>query len=173
MITEIKRLYDKVYREKNKEKIRVRVADWALKNKDRKKKTNSVWKKKNYNKFKNYQDNYRILNKEQIRVKNQKVYQKNKSKYSHRSLVKNYGITLEQYNQILLKQGSVCAICGGLNKNRRLCIDHDHKTGKVRGILCDNCNKGLGNFLDTPTLLLKAVKYLSTSVDKELTAQLK
>jgi hypothetical protein len=54
---------------------------------------------------------------------------------------------------------SVCQICG-LKDRRSLNIDHCHTTGKVRGLLCDNCNKGLGLFKDNPDLLNNAVKYL-------------
>ena len=56
-----------------------------------------------------------------------------------------------------------CFICG-LDKDRRnLCVDHCHTTGKVRGLLCDNCNVGLGRFKDNITLLEKAIKYLNDS----------
>ena len=84
------------------------------------------------------------------------------------SLKKNYGIGIADFNVMLSKQNNVCAICGkpekDLNHNtgtpRNLAVDHDHKTGKIRGLLCGNCNKGLGKFLDDPELLLKAVNYL-------------
>jgi len=56
-----------------------------------------------------------------------------------------------------------CFICG-LDKDRRnLCIDHCHTTGKIRGLLCDSCNVGLGRFKDNTNLLEKAIKYLNDS----------
>ena len=81
---------------------------------------------------------------------------------------KSFGITEEDYEVILEQQRGVCAICGdGPNahwvrsqKNKVLAVDHDHKTGKIRGLLCAKCNAGLGAFLDNPKLLRKAVKYL-------------
>lgn len=78
-----------------------------------------------------------------------------------------YGITLIEYEAMLEAQGGVCAICGEkeTRKNRytgicRLHIDHDHKTGEVRGLLCSSCNFALGGFRDDPEILIKAMKYL-------------
>jgi hypothetical protein len=62
-----------------------------------------------------------------------------------------YGITKEQLGQ------DCCQICGGY---QRLSIDHDHNTGKVRGLLCSPCNIGLGGFKDNPHSLTKAIEYL-------------
>jgi hypothetical protein len=74
-----------------------------------------------------------------------------------------YGITLEQYNEMFEKQGGVCAICGAKpskvngTKKKHLHVDHDHKTGKVRGLLCVTCNVKLG-FMEK--YYEKAKKYL-------------
>lgn len=70
---------------------------------------------------------------------------------------RRYGIDLPEYEALLAAQGGVCAICGAESPNH---IDHDHATGKVRGILCFNCNGGLGQFHDDKSLLLSAVLYL-------------
>lgn len=74
----------------------------------------------------------------------------------------HYGITPEEYYTILDAQGGGCAICGGLqSKNgRALHVDHDHSSGKVRGILCDRCNTSIGKFDESPTLLRKAAAYV-------------
>lgn len=76
-----------------------------------------------------------------------------------------YGITLEQYNQMLLTQGNVCAICrkGESVLGRSLCVDHDHKTGKPRGLLCLDCNSGIGHLKDDTSYLLRAIKYLNNN----------
>jgi hypothetical protein len=59
--------------------------------------------------------------------------------------LKKYGMTLEQYEAMHEAQKGLCAICGEPNQNNRiLCVDHDHKTGKVRKLLCTNCNSKLG-----------------------------
>lgn len=68
-----------------------------------------------------------------------------------------YGITYEEEQNLLRKQGFKCAICGDTKK---LSIDHDHKSGKIRMILCGKCNTGIGMFNDSIMLLRKAVKYL-------------
>lgn len=74
-----------------------------------------------------------------------------------------YGLTSEEYEALLAKQGGVCAICGldeWPGKHNVPRVDHDHKTGRVRGILCDHCNFGLGKFKDDPARLIAAVRYL-------------
>jgi len=70
-----------------------------------------------------------------------------------------YQLTQDRYESMLKEQGGVCLICYSSNK---LVIDHDHSTGKVRGILCDHCNRGLGYFRDNPESLLTAANYLET-----------
>jgi len=77
-----------------------------------------------------------------------------------------YGITIEEYNELLDKQQGKCAICktdkparfGRISKSFH--VDHDHKTDKIRGLLCSKCNQGLGYFNDDPDLLERAIKYL-------------
>ncbi len=84
------------------------------------------------------------------------------------SKLKNmYGITLAQYEAMLETQKHVCAICGqpetrvrGKRGLTRLAVDHDHVTGKVRGLLCAKCNAGIGHFNDSCLLLAKAIVYL-------------
>jgi len=67
-----------------------------------------------------------------------------------------YGLTEEQYAEILARQGGRCAMCEEIQK---LVIDHDHISGKVRGLLCISCNTGL-NFVERPQWLDRALKYL-------------
>lgn len=75
-------------------------------------------------------------------------------------LKKLYGITVEQYNEMLESQGGVCAICHDNNiRELKLAVDHDHETGKVRGLLCDRCNRGIG-LLRTIKNVKSAYKYL-------------
>ena len=74
---------------------------------------------------------------------------------------KKYGLTSASYKALLASQGGVCAICGNPpSEERRLSIDHDHDTNEVRGILCELCNRGLGQFGDRLDLLLRAADYL-------------
>jgi hypothetical protein len=73
-----------------------------------------------------------------------------------------FGITPEIYDQMLVEQDGKCAICGVpcFVEKRALAVDHDHKTNSVRGLLCINCNTGLGKFKDNATVLMKAAQYL-------------
>lgn len=75
-------------------------------------------------------------------------------------LVRKYGITADEYDEMLSKQSGGCGICGRTFGRIRLAVDHDHKTGKIRGILCENCNMGLGMFKDDTKLLSAAIEYL-------------
>lgn len=88
-----------------------------------------------------------------------------------RHLWRKYGITRGEWESLFELQGGCCAICGvPLQPGPRLrtdpvmgkvCVDHCHDTGMVRGLLCDPCNKGLGSFRDNPDLLANAIKYLT------------
>lgn len=78
-------------------------------------------------------------------------------------LRKLYGLTPERYDELLIAQGGGCAICGRPDAHKggiRLHVDHDHDTGKVRGLLCSRCNQSIGAFEDDPALLRLAVAYL-------------
>jgi hypothetical protein len=81
---------------------------------------------------------------------------------AHRWLTK-YGITPEQYDQMLLDQGGGCAICGSEEEGRGkefLHVDHDHKTGKVRGLLCFGCNSGIGHLREDTEIMHSAIHYI-------------
>lgn len=78
-----------------------------------------------------------------------------------RKLKSAYGLTIEDYNRMLRKQGGTCAICFRPPNGERLVVDHDHIQNKVRGLLCSRCNKGIGMLEDNPRLLSKAVTYLN------------
>lgn len=89
-------------------------------------------------------------------------------KRHHQHVKRKFGISHDDYNKMLLSQGNKCAICGTENPSRNgksvknFAVDHDHKTGKVRSLLCTPCNQGLGDFLDNPTLLRQAATYLES-----------
>lgn len=96
---------------------------------------------------------------------------RNKRKYDseyHRSynLKKNHNITSEEYNKMFVKQNKLCGICQKdltILKKNNVHLDHCHKTGKIRGILCLNCNFGLGSFKDNEEFLEKAIQYLKAA----------
>lgn len=105
---------------------------------------------------KNRQDNL-LRYKEQDRIRNITP------KHRGERLLCNYGITLEKYDALLAEQGGVCAICKkeeSSKKKKNLTVDHDHSTGVVRGLLCHQCNSGLGMFRDSSSLTQAATEYL-------------
>lgn len=79
-----------------------------------------------------------------------------------RNMVNRYGITATDYAKMLVAQQGCCKICGK-DTLERLNIDHNHITGKVRGLLCRLCNMGIGHFVDSPALLRKAAEYLESN----------
>lgn len=101
-------------------------------------------------------------------------HKEEKSEYGHQyragrkeeivgyALQRTYGITLAEYDTMLIAQGGGCAICGRSpeENGRRLGVDHDHETGEVRGLLCGNCNQGIGFFKDDTGRLRSAANYL-------------
>jgi len=141
---------------------------WRLANPDKARETVRRSSKKHYAKRRAYQLEYNKKNRDKIRQTEREYYWKNKEKIDEKNrkrfLLQLYGITVEQYDDILKSQNGGCKICGKQCKSgRKLAVDHDHKTKKVRGILCMNCNKGIGHFLDDPILLKKALTYLEDS----------
>ena len=78
-----------------------------------------------------------------------------------RNLRNKYGLSVEDYAMLFESCGGKCAICGTTQfGTKRPHVDHDHETGKVRGLLCSRCNLGIGYFGDSPELLLEAAAYL-------------
>jgi hypothetical protein len=82
---------------------------------------------------------------------------KNKLYFRNVKLLKRYGISLEEYGQMLKVQDGRCKIC---NKEKVLHVDHCHASNKIRGLLCQHCNNGLGCFKDDPILIDRALEYL-------------
>ena len=92
---------------------------------------------------------------------------KNKEKTKFYDIQKKYDLSKEEYCQMLEKQKHSCAICLTHVENiekKTLCVDHCHKTGKVRGLLCGPCNRALGLFCDDKKTLLSSIKYLENKL---------
>jgi hypothetical protein len=114
------------------------------------------------------QRRYRENNREKKRQSGRDWYRKQGLDVKRRMLLKKwYGITIEDYADLLEKQNGLCAICGEnrnpVHKNGTewsLCVDHNHDTGKVRGLLCGKCNTAIGMMDDRLDLVLKAADYL-------------
>lgn len=93
-------------------------------------------------------------------------YDRNQDRVHAVHILRRYGITMEEFQQMVEAQNGLCAICAQPPKGKHyLSVDHSHATGKVRGLLCDNCNKGIGNLQDSPEVLEKAAAYLRSKRD--------
>jgi len=125
---------------------------------DRGKEKSKEWYESNQDKIKAYREYYKS---------NPEYVAKTKEYHKRKRLKDDYNLTLEQYGAILTKQGNCCAICKNgrpdvAGKKTMFHVDHDHTTGKIRGLLCHNCNVALGLMKDSPYLLRKAAEYLDS-----------
>lgn len=101
----------------------------------------------------------------QYREEKKRHYLKYRDGYRSRQLKRQFGIDLNRYNEMFAEQEGKCKSCGTHQKDLRLglSVDHCHKTGKVRGLLCGNCNTALGLLKDDPVLIEKLLTYLADS----------
>jgi Recombination endonuclease VII len=102
--------------------------------------------------------------KEYNRLKGQRYREENPQFDRAMKLKHKYGLTIEAWDRLHDLQLGRCAICRmPLTEAKRICVDHDHRTGLVRGLLCDVCNLGVGCFRDDPDRCLLAARYLAES----------
>jgi hypothetical protein len=100
----------------------------------------------------------------QWRKDNPENTEKHLARMRERSKERRYGITQEEFDQMLIRQNNKCKICSGNFKSSKdTHIDHCHNTNKVRGLLCNNCNMALGQFMDNTDIMDNAIKYLQKS----------
>lgn len=154
--------YYVAYRAKNRERLRIYAREWARAHRPQGQLTpseakqgprNPMWKggKDSPSKQPGYLKEWRKKNEDYIRDKEYK---------------KRFRASLKEYDRLLAKQEGVCAICCCVPSRRRLDMDHCHDTGKVRGLLCDTCNRAIGLFDDNPELLRQAARYLENASTK-------
>ena len=107
---------------------------------------------------------YRQIHKTELVERDKEYYQTKKGKFNNRKrrLRNKYEITIEAHRLIYILQNGKCAICKQPTAYDKMSTDHDHQTGKVRGLLCHQCNIGLGNFKDNLKSLRNAVRYLKS-----------
>lgn len=130
--------YDKEYREKNAECRKAHYINYRAKTKDKKAIYDKTYAVENYYKISPRKRNWHLQNK--------------------------YSITSEDYEIMLKEQNNCCAICNNPDPGRNhniFMVDHNHETGKVRGLLCFSCNVGLGLFKDDPNIINSAILYLN------------
>ena len=152
--------YNQEYHQKNKEKRKLNSKNWRAKNPVRVKETLKKWHKINPGYYKKKMETYRPKANESARKWRKINPDKAKDTYYRYQ----YGISLIEYRQIHDKQGGLCAICGNPERvnGRSLCVDHNHQTGEVRGLLCLDCNTGIGHFKDNKKYLASAIDYLES-----------
>lgn len=122
------------------------------------------WREKNPQKCVEKGRKFRAANPEKARAWSKKWSAANPEKILSARLRRDFGISLEDYQTMLAKQGGVCAVCLKPEKTkRRLAVDHDHNTGKIRGLLCRDCNTSLGKLGDSPEILRRAAAYLENN----------
>lgn len=139
--------------------LRSKVSGWIQsKCKNCHKKASRNFHKNNPGKHTEYSKAQRKKNPEKFKAK------------AHRSRLKYlYGLSNEQFDSMFKSQNGACAICEKQNLNgKRLCVDHDHKTGKVRGLLCNQCNGFLGAISDDKSKAARAISYLEKHEDRSL-----
>jgi len=112
-------------------------------------------------------NNWVEKNREKVNAGYRQKRKENRQRYKGYALKKDFGISLEDYNVMFQNQSGLCAICGEKEKTKHqsghlkdLAVDHNHVTGRIRGLLCWVCNTGIGKLKDSPELLRKAADYI-------------
>lgn len=128
-----------------------RSRKWKKLNRKRASELQREWSQANPNKRREYERKYRINHPDKYAEASRRRY----LRYA-------YKLSMDEYNEIFDKQEGRCAICHKHQSelNTPLCIDHDHETDDVRGLLCSNCNSMLGMADDNQSLLQEAIEYL-------------
>jgi len=142
--TEKNRAASRKWRAANRERGNAMVRDWRAKNKDKVKAHSDAWRA--------------ARTSEEISEHHRQCYRRTR-RATH--LNKKFGLTAEQYEAMVVAQDGHCAQCSRRDMpEKRLAVDHNHKTGRIRGLLCDCCNRGIGLFNDDPVRLRAAADYL-------------
>ena len=139
---------------------------WYYANRERASASNRAWRKANPDKCNVNDERWRKANPDKARASRKRfliVWRKANPEKTMEQRLKQFGLSVADYNQMLSEQSGVCAICGQVpsGKRTRLAVDHDHETGKVRGLLCHGCNTMLGFARDSKTTLQSAINYLA------------
>jgi Recombination endonuclease VII len=126
-------------------------SEWTVERREKRRALDRAYKKKQFPKERMKAYYWKTRDKQLIKIRKSKL----KTKYK---------LSLEDFQNLFEKQNGVCAICKEPETaGRLLAIDHNHETGEIRGLLCTNCNLGLGKFKDSPELLRIAQEYVSSN----------
>jgi len=164
MTKEEKREYSKRWRKKNKKRIREMRHKYYLKNRAETLRSCKENYKKNQKKLIARGSKWRNENRSKLRKRYRQWYRENPDKVRAKTLKRKFNLSVEGYLKLLEAQGNKCAICGDKPPKQKylsFSVDHCHKSGEIRGILCRKCNTGIGMLGDSPKLLKSAIKYLT------------
>ncbi|MBN1183458.1 MAG: endonuclease VII domain-containing protein [Bacteroidales bacterium] len=145
---------NQTYYQKHKDEILKKSKERYADNKENRKEYQKKYYHSNIEKERKRSRQYHALHQEEHKIRCRK-----------NDLKRKYSITLEQYNKLYGEQNGCCKICGRHSSKFKngLAVDHNHRTGKIRGLLCNYCNRGLGKFSDSLEKLEKAVEYLKNN----------
>ena len=145
-----------------REKERLRAAMWRSENRE---KAREISRRSN--------EKRKAENPELVRAYQLSYREKNREILGDKERQRRFGITRQEYAEMFHRQNGVCAICSQpetatrLGKVKALSVDHNHKTGSVRGLLCSDCNTGIGKLKEDRNIFLSAIQYLDEHSDKE------
>jgi len=145
-----------------REKERLRAAKWRSENRE---KAREISRRSN--------EKRKAENPELVRAHQLSYREKNREILGDKERQRRFGITRQEYAEMFHRQNGVCAICSQpetatrLGKVKALSVDHNHKTGSVRGLLCSDCNTGIGKLKEDRNIFLSAIQYLDEHSDKE------
>lgn len=150
------------WRERNPEKAKAQTKQWQADNPEKVRAAGKRWAERNPEKIKAKQKLQRARDPEKMREYQRTFLAKHPGYGRALTLKSKYGLTREQYDEMLASQGGCCSICkaGDPLGKGAWHVDHCHDSGAVRGLLCHQCNVGLGHFKDSPTFLAAAIDYL-------------
>lgn len=131
--------------------------EWRKLNPDKAKQHNKTWREKTLNRARIYYKE----NRETLLKNSKKWREANKHKIKNKYLKYQYGITTEQYDQILDDQNCCCKLCGS-SPIKYPVVEHCHKTGRIRGIVCQKCNMAIAAVENNQHLLNKILEYIET-----------
>lgn len=147
-----------------KETNRRRAREYSQANPERNREKVKRWRENNPEKRAEQMARWQAKNPDYNRENARRWYHANKDRARAARILRQYGLTIADYDAMLEAQGGGCAICGAVevegDRTSFHHVDHCHASGKVRGVLCRHCNNGLGHFRDDPSLLRAAAKYL-------------
>lgn len=166
MDKETRKEYDKQYRLLHKDEIREKDKKRNIMRREYKAIHSKGYREQHQLELKNKKKEYYDAHKEEISKQHKEYYSTHKAEFRKKRVTYLFGIDDTEYSNMVEKQNNLCAVCGNPETQtrngviKRLAIDHNHVTGKVRKLLCNNCNISIGYAKESPEILRKMIEYL-------------